>query len=79
MVVLQQSAAGSAGLRGLCDVGQVLRMAQVATAHSMEELEVGGGWLHCQTRLASAAASSVGGVCRADTRSNPLKQPEQTA
>jgi hypothetical protein len=43
VVVLQQSAAGSAGLRGLCDVGQVLRMVQVATAHSREELEVSGG------------------------------------
>lgn len=42
VVVLQQSAAGCAGLRGLCDVGQVLRMVQVATAHSLEELEVGG-------------------------------------
>lgn len=59
VVVLQQSAAGSAGLRGLCDVGQVLRMAQVATAHSMEELEVGGGWLECQPCLASAADISV--------------------
>lgn len=39
----QSSGSSSAGLRGLCDVGQVLRMVQVASATSKQELEVRQG------------------------------------
>jgi hypothetical protein len=44
VVMLSQSSGSSAALRGLCDVGQVLRVAQVATAHSLQELEVRDMW-----------------------------------
>jgi hypothetical protein len=41
VATIPQSGMSSAGLRGLCDVGQVLRMVAVAIAHSLEELQVG--------------------------------------
>jgi hypothetical protein len=40
VVMLPQSGGSSAGLRGLCDAGQVLRMVHVATAHNLQDLEV---------------------------------------
>ena len=44
VVTLSQSSGSSAVMRGLCDVGQVLRVAQVATAHSLQEVEVRCMW-----------------------------------
>jgi hypothetical protein len=44
VVTLSQSSGSSAVMRGLCDVGQVLRIAQVATAHSLQEVEVRHMW-----------------------------------
>jgi hypothetical protein len=44
VVTLSQSSGSSAVMRGLCDVAQVLRVAQVATAHSLQEVEVRCMW-----------------------------------
>jgi hypothetical protein len=40
VATIPRSGSSSAGLRGLCDAGQVLRMVAVSTAHSLQELQV---------------------------------------